>query len=43
MRKIVVEPLTAEAFRPYGEYIELYEAGDGEGFYPDLMQLPRAV
>ncbi len=40
MRKIVVEPLTAEAFRPYGEYIELHKTGDGEGFYPDLMQLP---
>lgn len=40
MKKIVVEPLTPEAFRPYGEYVNLYETGDGAGFYPDLMQLP---
>lgn len=42
MKKIVLEPLTREAFRPYGDFVSLPQTGDGEGFYPDLMQIPLA-
>ena len=41
MRKVAVQPLTMEAFRPYGDFVSLLKTGDGApGFYPDLLQLP---
>lgn len=41
MRTLQLEPLTAEAFRPFGEFVSLPETRNGKpGFYPDLMQLP---
>lgn len=40
MKKVAIEPLTPETFKPYGEYISLSQTGNGHGFYPDLVQLP---
>lgn len=43
MKTIYLEPLTPEAFRPYGEYVCLLQTGEGNGFYPDLIQIPLGL
>ncbi len=43
MRNLKPEPLSPEAFAPYGEYVDLKKTGAEPGFYPDRMQLPLGV
>ena len=47
MRKIKAQKLTRDAFRPYGDYVELLRPASFYGdaptaFTPDMLQLPLA-
>lgn len=39
MFELKAKPLTKEAFKPYGEYQDLFDVGEAPSFYPDLIQL----